>query len=100
MKTIRTTVMSLAMLVSSALGLGGGVAIAHDDFRPEHHRYQERYDSYQDGYYFAFRHGFYDGLHGRPYENRANTRGEYLGYEEGYWRGKARLAFRQTQFPW
>jgi hypothetical protein len=97
--------MSLAMLVGSALGFGGGVALAQDDVRQEYHHhknvYQEGYEDVdREGYHLAFRHGFDDGFYGRQYENRGNTRGEYAGYEEGYRRGKAKAYFRQTHFPW
>jgi hypothetical protein len=51
----------------------------------------------QDGYHFGLRHGFYDGLHGRSYENRANSRSEYVGYDEGYQRGKDKLVFMQGE---
>jgi hypothetical protein len=105
MKTTRTNLMSLAMLVGSALGLGGGVAFAQDDFRQEYHHHKSAYHygydgGYQEGYHLAFRHGFDDGFNGRAYENRANTRDEYAGYDEGYQRGKAKFAFRQAHFPW
>jgi hypothetical protein len=105
MKTRRTKLMFLTMLVGSALRFGGGVALAQDDFRPEYHHhknvYQEGYeDGDREGYHLAFRHGFEDGFNGRQYENRANSRGEYAGYDEGYRRGKAKAYFRQTHFPW
>jgi hypothetical protein len=125
--------MSLAMLVGSALGFGGGAALAQDNVRQEPHHYKReaagpmiadvlksvlrpaprgpdgRYpegsdggyrhyeDSHQDGYHFGFRHGFYDGLHGRSYENRANSRSEYAGYDEGYQRGKDKVVFMQGE---
>ena len=105
MKTTRTKLMSLAMLVGSALGFGGGVALAQDDVRQEYHHhknvYQEGYEDVdREGYHLAFRHGFDDGFYTRPYENRANNRGEYAGYDEGYRRGKAKAFFGQARFPW
>jgi hypothetical protein len=59
--------------------------------------YRHYEDSHQDGYHFGLRHGFYDGLHGRSYENRANSRSEYAGYDEGYQRGKDKLVFMQGE---
>jgi hypothetical protein len=105
MKTTRTNCISLAMLVGSALGFGGNVAFAQDSFRQEYHHHKNVYHDvyeggYQEGYHLAFRHGFEDGFNGRAYENRANTRDEYAGYDEGYQRGKAKFAFRQARFPW
>jgi hypothetical protein len=135
MNTIRTNVMSLTMLVGSALGFGAGTVLAQDNFHQEPHHYkheatgariadtlragmfslrhhpappgyqdgfdggyQERdRDSYQDGYHFARRRGFYDGVNGRSYENRANSRSEYAGYDEGYRRGKEKLMFSQGE---
>jgi hypothetical protein len=100
MKTRQTKLMSLAMLVGSALGFGGGDAFAQDDFRQEYHHHKNAYYGYQEGYHFAFRHGFDDGFNGRAYENRANTRDEYAAYDEGYQRGKAKFAFRQAHLQW
>jgi hypothetical protein len=40
MKTTRTHLTSLAMLVGSALWFGGGVAIAQDDFRQKQHHHK------------------------------------------------------------
>jgi hypothetical protein len=97
--------MSLAMLVGSTLGFGGSAAFAQDNFRQEYHHhknaYQEGYEGgYQEGYHLAFRNGFDDGFNGRAYENRANTRDGYAGYNEGYRRGKAKAFFGQARFPW
>ena len=89
--------MSLAMLVGSALGFGGGVALAQDEFIQEHHYHE---GGYREGYHFGFRHGFYDGLHGRSYENRANTTAEHVGYEEGYRRGKEKFFYLKAHVQW
>ena len=96
-KIVRTNLMSLAMLVSSVLLFGGGVALPQDDFfqeRPHHEGF------YQEAYHFAFRRGFQDGLYGRRYENLANNRAEYAGYDEGYRRGKAKSFFRNPSIRW
>jgi hypothetical protein len=105
MKNIRTKFMSLAMLVGSALWFGGGVAIAQDEFLQEHHYHEGGYwegneGGYREGYHFGFRHGFYDGLHGRSYENRTNTRAEYVGYDEGYRRGKEKFLYLKAHVQW
>ena len=94
-KTVRTNLMSLAVVVGSVLWVGGDVGLAQDGFFPEHAYYENRF---QEAYHFAFRHGFYDGLHGRRYENLANSRAESLGYDEGYRRGKAK-SYRDGAVP-
>lgn len=87
--------MSLAVLVGSVLWFGGGVGLAQDEPFHEHHYYE---DGRREAYHFGFRQGFYDGSHGRRYENLANDRAEYVGYEEGYRRGRARSFFGNPGF--
>ena len=103
MKTTRAILASLALLAMGAPGIGGGVALAHDDedYRPEG---GSAYRSgYQVGYRRGYRHGYYDAASGLGYENVAASHqadrgnpffagmheGEHVGYDEGFRAGRA-----------
>jgi hypothetical protein len=103
MKTTRAILASLALLAVGAPGMGGGVALAHDEenYRPGGSAYQA---GYQQGYQRGYQHGYRDAVSGLGYENVAASHhadrgnpfyagmheGEHVGYDEGYRAGRAR----------
>ena len=104
MKTTRAILASLALLAVGVPGIGGGVALAHDeeDYRPEGGSAYRA--GYQRGYQRGYQHGYRDAVTGVGYENVAASHGlegagpffagmhegEHVGYDEGYRAGRAR----------
>jgi hypothetical protein len=103
MKTLRPVLMSLALLAVSMPGIGGGIALAHDE--EEVRSGGPGYDAgYQRGYQHGYRHGYHDAVSGLGYENQADSHalgglgpffagmheGEHVGYDEGFRAGRSR----------
>lgn len=69
MMTWRPVLMSLALLAASLPGIGGGLALAHDE--EEARSGGPGYDAgYPRGYQHGYRHGYHDAVSGLGYETR------------------------------
>jgi hypothetical protein len=101
MNTIRSILASLIFLGVGLLGIGSGVAVAHDEETGGGRAYQE---GYQQGYQQGYGHGYQDAVSGLGYENVAESHGldgagpffegahegEHVGYDDGYRAGRAK----------